>query len=218
MVRIICVLIGYICGLFQTSYILGKISHIDIRDYGSGNAGTTNALRTLGKKAGALTLLGDLCKPMIAYLIVWLLFHNKYPEMAKLLCMYACAGAVLGHVFPFYLGFKGGKGIATIAGLGIIFGFWPLTLSGVLVFVAVAALTRYVSLASICLMILFMVEMVVFGQLGMLRSIQPPYLYEWYGIVFVVSGIAICKHKANIKRLINHTENKLSFSGKKNAD
>ncbi len=212
MVRIVCVLIGYLCGLFQTSYILGKMSHIDIRDYGSGNAGTTNALRTLGKKAGALTLLGDLLKPMAAYLIAWLLFHNQYPEMSKLLCMYACAGAVLGHVFPVYLGFHGGKGIATIAGLGIIFGYWPIILSGVILFVAVTAITRYVSLGSICLMVMFLIETFVFGQLGWL-PIKPPYLYEWYGIAAVVAGIAIWKHKANIIRLWNHTENKLSFSG-----
>ena len=64
--RIICILIGYACGLFQTSYIYGKIKHIDIRDYGSGNAGTTNALRTLGKKAGAVTFIGDIMKPVIA--------------------------------------------------------------------------------------------------------------------------------------------------------
>ncbi len=109
MIRLCCIAIGYLCGLFQTSYIIGRMYHTDIREHGSGNAGTTNALRTLGKKAGLLTLLGDLCKPMLAYLIIYLLFHGSYPDLWKLLCMYGCAGAVLGHVFPFYLGFKRGK-------------------------------------------------------------------------------------------------------------
>ncbi len=216
-VRLICVLIGYVCGLFQTSYILGRLSNIDIRNYGSGNAGTTNALRTMGKKAGVLTLLGDLLKPMVAYLIVWLLFHARYPDMSKLLCMYSCAGAVLGHIFPIYLGFHGGKGIATIAGLGIIFGYWPIILSGVILFVAVTAITRYVSLGSICLMLMFLIEVLIFGQMGLFTNLKPPYLYEWYGIVAVVVCISIFKHRANIQRLLNHTENKLSFSGQGSA-
>jgi len=215
MVRIICILIGYACGLFQTSYIIGKFSHIDIRDYGSGNAGTTNALRTMGKAAGALTLLGDLLKPMAAYLIVYLLFHNQYSEMWKLLCMYACAGAVFGHIFPVYLKFKGGKGIATISGLGIIFGCWQIILSGIILFVVVTALTKYVSLASILMMVMFVVEVIIFGQAGYFKLLPPPYLYEWYGIVIVVSVVAIYKHKANIVRLIHHEENKLSFSKNK---
>lgn len=211
MIRILCILIGYVCGLFQTSYIIGRLHHIDIRNYGSGNAGTTNALRTLGKKAGALTLVGDLLKPMVAYLIVYLLFHKSYPEMWKLLCMYGAAGAVFGHVFPFYLKFHGGKGIATIAGMGIIFGYWPIIVTGVLVFVGVTALTKYVSLGSLCLMLGFLVETIVFGQLGML-SIKPPYLYEWYGIAVIVVALAFYKHRGNIKRLLHHEERKLSFS------
>lgn len=211
MIRILCILIGYVCGLFQTSYIIGRLHHIDIRNYGSGNAGTTNALRTLGKKAGAMTLIGDLLKPMAAYLIAYLLFHKSYPEMWKLLCMYAAAGAVFGHVFPFYLKFQGGKGIATIAGMGIIFGNWPIIVTGVLVFVLVTALTKYVSLGSICLMLGFLAETIIFGQLGML-PIKPPYLYEWYGIVVVVVALTIYKHRGNIKRLLHHEERKLSFS------
>lgn len=211
LIRIVCLLIGYACGLFQTSYIIGKTHHIDIRNYGSGNAGTTNALRTLGKKAGALTLLGDLLKPMVAYLIVYLLFHNVYPEMWKLLCMYGAAGAVFGHVFPCYMKFHGGKGIATIAGVGIILGYWPIILTGVLVFVLVTAVTRYVSLGSLGLMLGFLIETLIFGQLGYL-PIQAPYLYEWYVIVVVIVGLAFYKHKDNIVRLLHHEERKLSFS------
>ena len=78
MERIICLAIGYLFGMFQTSYIIGKIHHMDIRQYGSGNAGTTNALRTLGKKAGAMTLIGDMLKCVIAILIVDAVFKNRY--------------------------------------------------------------------------------------------------------------------------------------------
>ena len=117
MERIICLAIGYLFGMFQTSYIIGKIHHMDIRQYGSGNAGTTNALRTLGKKAGAMTLIGDMLKCVIAILIVDAVFKNRYQEILPLLGMYTAAGCVLGHNFPFYLGFRGGKGIAASAGM-----------------------------------------------------------------------------------------------------
>ena len=117
MVRIICLLIGYAFGLFQTSYIYGRTKGIDIREHGSGNAGTTNALRTLGKKAGAITLAGDCIKCILAVLTVRLIFGASHPEILKLLTVYAAAGTILGHNFPFYLGFRGGKGIAATAGL-----------------------------------------------------------------------------------------------------
>ena len=89
MVRIICLLIGYAFGLFQTSYIYGRTKGIDIREHGSGNAGTTNALRTLGKKAGAITLAGDCIKCILAVLTVRLIFGASHPEMLKLLTVYA---------------------------------------------------------------------------------------------------------------------------------
>ena len=119
MERIVCLAIGYLFGIFQTAYIYGKMNGIDIREYGSGNAGTTNALRTLGKKAGAMTLIGDMLKCVIAILIVDAVFKNRYQEILPLLGMYTAAGCVLGHNFPFYLKFKGGKGIAASSGVVI---------------------------------------------------------------------------------------------------
>lgn len=117
MERLLCLLIGYVCGLFQTSYIYGRMHHMDIREHGSGNAGTTNALRTLGKKAGALTLLGDCLKCVISVLIVRAVFGESQKEILPLLSLYAAAGCILGHNFPFYLKFRGGKGIAASVGL-----------------------------------------------------------------------------------------------------
>ena len=121
MVRLVCLLIGYIFGCFQTSYIYGKLHGIDIRQYGSGNAGTTNSLRVLGKKAGAIVLVCDILKTGLAMTMVRLLFREHYGDILYLLAIYAAAGAILGHNFPFYLGFKGGKGIACTAGLVIFF-------------------------------------------------------------------------------------------------
>ena len=114
--RLIALGIGYAFGLCQTGYLYGKTKGIDIRKEGSGNAGTTNSLRVLGPKAGLITFLGDLFKAIFAVLLVKLLFIDQYPSLLKVLELYAGFGAVLGHNFPFYLGFKGGKGIACTGG------------------------------------------------------------------------------------------------------
>ena len=115
-VRLICLGVGYCLGLFQTSYILGRLHGIDIRNYGSGNAGTTNMMRTMGTKAGLITFAGDCLKCILAVSLVRVLFHAQYSSMMHLLVLYAAAGVILGHNFPFYLNFRGGKGIA-VAGV-----------------------------------------------------------------------------------------------------
>ena len=108
MIRLVCVLIGYLFGCFQTAYIYGRMHGIDIRQHGSGNAGTTNSLRVLGKKAGAIVLICDMLKTGLAITTVRLLFKESYGDILNLLALYAAAGSILGHNFPFYLGFKGG--------------------------------------------------------------------------------------------------------------
>ena len=115
MERLICIAIGYLFGLIQTGYIYGILNHVDIRKHGSGNAGTTNALRTLGWKAGVITFLGDCLKCILAVALVRLIFAEHGD--VSLLAIYAGLGVVLGHNYPFYLNFKGGKGIAATAGL-----------------------------------------------------------------------------------------------------
>lgn len=218
MERVLCILIGYVFGLFQTSYILGKLQHIDIRNYGSGNAGTTNAMRTMGKKAGFITLACDLLKPMAACLVVWLIFHSKYDgDFLKLLCTYAGAGAVLGHIFPCYLGFRGGKGIATISGMAIAFGNWWIVLTGAIVFFVIVGITRYVSLGSVVMMAVFVIQVIVCNQTGIFHDFDVPYLYEWYGIAAAVALIAIIKHRSNIVRLLKGQENKFHFPGSKSS-
>ena len=213
MERLICVLIGYACGLFQTGYIYGKIHHIDIRKHGSGNAGTTNALRTLGWKAGAITFLGDFLKCVVAVLVVYMLFGKTHQSMFELLAMYTGMGAVLGHNFPFYLKFKGGKGIATTAGLLITVNP-KVALIAMATFILVVAITRYVSLGSIILVVIFAIGMIFQGEFSGTTLVGTE-LYELYGLSIFLAAMAIYRHRANIKRLLNGTENKLSFGKRK---
>lgn len=218
MERVICLVIGYVFGLFQTSYIYGKLHGIDIRDYGSGNAGTTNTLRVLGRKAGILVLAGDIIKCILAVVVSGLIFDKTYPDMIYLLKIYAAAGAILGHNFPFYLRFKGGKGIAATAGM--ILSFHPYFIPvAVVVFFGIFFTTHYVSLGSLILYAVFFIEMVVLGQIGIFGMTQP-LLNELYIVTAVLTVMAYYKHKENIKRLLSGTERKtyLSHKNKESAE
>ena len=213
MERLICIAIGYVFGLFQTSYIYGKMHGIDIRKCGSGNAGTTNMLRTLGTKAGAITLLGDAFKCVIAVLVVRALFHTQYEEILPLLSIYTAAGVILGHNFPFYMNFRGGKGIAATAGL-IMSMSWQMTLLGILVFGGTVALTHYVSLGSLLVYVSFLAELIFFGQSGMFGMTQR-YLNEMYLVALVLAVLAFWMHRANIVRLVHGDERKTYLFHKK---
>lgn len=214
MERIICLAIGYVFGLFQTGYIYGKLHQVDIRTMGSGNAGTTNALRTMGWKAGAITFLGDAFKCIFAVVAVRLIFGDSHPEMIPMLTMYAGMGAVLGHNYPFYLKFKGGKGIAATAGLLASTTNLPMTLICLVAFATVVGITRYVSVGSLVVVTLYLIEIIVYGQMGGF-GVSGGYLYEMYVIAALLLVSAVYKHKENIRRLMNGTENKLSVGKSK---
>ena len=203
MERIICLAIGYVCGLLQTGYLVGKMNHVDIRKEGSGNAGSTNALRVLGWKAGAMTFAGDVIKCLAAVLIARYLYRDT--QYVPLLAMYAGMGATLGHNFPFYLKFKGGKGIAVLAGLILATGLVmvPIPLSAFLIAVL---LTRYVSLGSLLASSMFFLEVLFYGQLGGF-GMAFRYRMELYVLVFLLMVLAWVRHKENIKRLLAGTEN-----------
>ena len=207
--RLIALLIGYAFGLCETGYIYGKIHHTDIREHGSGNAGTTNALRTFGIKGGILTLLGDLLKAMLAILIVWLIFKDKYPDGVMLLKIVTGLGCVLGHNYPFFMHFRGGKGIACTAGTVLMLDlrFAPILLA---LFIVIVALTKYVSLGSITVVIGFFVEALIFGNMGWL-NIDVHLLPECYLYAAILMILALWRHKENIKKLLNGTERKISF-------
>lgn len=203
MERIICLAIGYVCGLLQTGYLVGKMNHVDIRKEGSGNAGSTNALRVMGVKAGAMTFAGDVIKCLAAVFIVRYLYRDS--AYLPLLAMYAGMGATLGHNFPFYLKFKGGKGIAVLGGLvlstGLVMVPIPLT-----AFLIAVLLTRYVSLGSLLASAMFFLEVLFYGQLGGF-DMGFGYRVELYVLVFILMVLAWYRHKENIKRLLAGTEN-----------
>ncbi len=211
MERIICLAAGYAFGLIQTGYLYGKIIHKDIRQYGSGNSGTTNALRVLGKKAGIIVFLGDFLKSVVLCLLVRYLYGKNMPEMAPLLMLYGGLGVVLGHNYPFYLHFKGGKGIAATSGV-IITMDWRITLVCLAAFIISVGATRIVSIGSLLVVTIFGGMWLGFGFGGLL-SLSGAYLTESYVVVLVFASLAYWRHRANIKRLLNGTENK--FGSKK---
>ena len=211
MMRIACLAIGYACGLFQTSYIYGRMHGIDIREHGSGNAGTTNMLRTLGTKAGLITFFGDVIKCIAAVIICLAIFYRKdvNPEMLQLIKIYASAGTILGHNFPFYLGFKGGKGIACTAGWIITMDPY-LVMIGLVVFFGIFLTTHYVSLGSICLYVSFFIELVIMSllRLGFFKNITTPVAIECIILTGLLCTMAIVRHRENIVRLLEHNEKK----------
>lgn len=206
MERIICIIIGYCFGLFQTGYIIGRIKGIDIRSLGSGNAGTTNAIRTMGKKFGILTFAGDFFKCLLAVLVAWAFFGNS--EIWRLLIVYTSAGVILGHDFPFYLGFRGGKGIAVTAGLIVAFLDWRIILICLACFIIPLLITHTVSMGSLVLYAGFLIGMIVFGQLGS-YSLPQNVLIEMYIVTALLLALAYWRHRGNIARLAKGSERKM---------
>lgn len=214
--RIICLVIGYVFGLFQTAYFYGKAHGIDIRQHGSGNSGTTNALRVLGTKAGLIVFAGDCLKCIIAILVTKLLFGQSHTEVVYLLALYTGTGVILGHNYPFYMNFKGGKGIAATAGLVLSFHpyFIPM---GVILFFGAFLTTHYVSLGSLLVYAGFMIEMVICGQLGIFAGMSQAGLIEMYVISAFLTVMAYWKHRENIVRLVKGQERK-TYLFKKNKE
>ena len=197
---IISVLVSYLLGSINTAIIVSKLlGQTDIRKKGSGNAGATNTLRVLGAKAAVLVVIGDALKGIVAVLLARFISQTIFSYQNYQLCMYASSVAViLGHVFPLYFGFKGGKGIMT--SISVIFVLdWKIGIFLVLVFAVFIALFNYVSLAS-CVCAFCYPFMVLYFHKG-----------DTFFFVssLIIAIIAIAKHSTNIKRLINGTESKL---------
>ena len=215
MYRALCLVIGYAFGLIQSAYILGRLKGIDIRTVGSGNAGSTNALRAFGTKAGLTVLFFDALKTIIAVWVARLTVGSIYPDYIKLIIFYTAAGVILGHNFPFYLGFKGGKGMAATLGLILalspawyFFTVFPL-------FVVIFLITHYVSLGCMCAYVLFFIETIVFGYIGLLGdNLTRAELIELDIIAFLLVALAIFQHRKNVVRLLNGEESKTFLSKK----
>ena len=214
MVRLICLLMGYACGLVQTACMYGQAHGSDIREKGSGNAGTTNTLRVFGTKAGLLVFAGDCLKCIFAVLLVRLLFGQSHGDIIYLLCLYTAAGAILGHNYPFYMGFRGGKGIAVTA--GFVLSFHPyFIILGVLMFFGIFFTTHYVSLGSLLVYVSLLIEMIICGQCGVFQGMSQANLIEMYILMSALTALAFWKHRSNIVRLI-HGEERKTYLTKKN--
>ncbi len=193
---ILTLLISYFVGTISGSYIIGNLFlNKDIRKYGSGNAGTTNAMRVLGKKAGVLTFLIDFLKGVLITLIVGKIFGYRLVPLGIL-------GGVIGHDFPFYMKFKGGKGVATTLGALALFNF-PLTLICYIVWVLGTVLTKMVSVGSILFFVSIIIVYSFMSNLAMSNIL----------IIDIIALIGIIRHKDNIKRIIAGNENRIG--GKK---
>ena len=195
--------LGYLLGSLNTSVIVGKIYGKDIRSHGSKSAGLTNTLRVLGKSAAVFVLVGDVSKGIVACLIgLWLGVYINSGEAVDCVSLLAAgAGAVIGHNWPVYFGFKGGKGALTAAAVMFMVD-WMAALLSLGVFALIVALTRYVSLGTISAAVFFVVV-----------SFVPVFGNTFYFNIFsvLIAAIIILKHRENIRRLISGTENKLTF-------
>lgn len=208
-----CLLVGYLLGSVNGSIIVGRCMGIDIRSQGSKNAGATNALRVLGKKAAALVFLFDFFKAVLAVLLArfaagWMLSLGVLQESnAADFSLYgqylAGLGAVLGHNFPLYFHFKGGKGILASWGVIMILDY-RIAIALVIVFILVVWATRYVSLASITSAILYPLFVIAFNA----GNLQPGTAY-YIALSLIISILAVYRHRANIARLTSGRESKL---------
>ncbi len=210
---VIVAIISYLLGSCNFGVIISKsLKKEDIRESGSGNAGTTNMMRTYGKTLGILTIIGDIAKVFVA---IWLAFKIMSVEETKMIfdrisdnpqCVlksFAGLFAVAGHIFPCFFKFKGGKGVATSGGMVIMID-WRIALILFAIFVLTILITRYVSLGSIIMAVLYPVFMGLFHKDAGLVIIS---------LVFTL--IVVTAHRENIKKLINHTENKIGSKNKK---
>ncbi len=204
--NVITGIIAYLIGSINFSVILSKkMAGFDVREKGSGNAGTTNMLRSVGKKAAALTLICDILKGVVAILIAMFIGWAFKVENQSLLVQIAGIAVVLGHTFPIFFGFKGGKGVATSLGI-LIMSNWQIGLICLVFGVLLIALTRMVSVGSCAAAVLFPV-LTLFITDNYIVSQGSGYLI--YSIILAV--IVLFNHRSNIKRIMTGKENKISF-------
>ena len=200
--RLIAIIIGYALGNIQTSYLFGKFfKNVDIREHGSGNAGTTNTIRIFGFSVGVAVFIVDVLKAVVAFLLCMYLFGGSYFGGANgiLPGMYAGVGVVLGHNFPVFMGFKGGKGIASTIGVMLCTN-WLIVLIQTTLGLACVAATRMISVASLVITLTFPILLYVLG-----------YDTETVLISAFMGVLAWFMHRGNIQRILAGNERKISF-------
>lgn len=208
-VYIIMAIIAYAIGSINFSVLISrKLAGFDIREKGSGNAGSTNVLRTVGKKAAAFTLVCDILKGIVAILLSLLIGKFAKSCSPAILVQISALAVVLGHTFPIFFQFRGGKGVATSLGLILIIN-WKIGLICLVFALALMVITRMVSLGSISAAVLFAV-LTIFIRESYIVDFEPSFIL--FGIL--LATFVIYNHRSNLKRIIAGTENKLSFSKK----
>ncbi len=207
---IIIAIIAYCIGSINFSVIISKkVAGFDVREKGSGNAGSTNVLRTVGKKAAVLTLICDILKGVVAIIISIIVGNIIEGANKELLLQIAGIAVVIGHTFPIFFGFKGGKGVATSLGI-LLMSNWKIGLICLVFALVLMLLTKMVSLGSCGAAILFPVlTLFINDSYTVLTDGKSGTTYLIYSIILAV--IVLYNHRSNIKRLLNGTENKISF-------
>ena len=204
----IIAIVAYLIGSINFSVILSrKMAGFDVREKGSGNAGTTNMLRSVGKKAAAITLICDILKGVVAILIAMLMNKIFKDSNGALLVQIAGVAVILGHTFPIFFKFKGGKGVATSLGV-LIMSNWQIGLICLVFALILIILTQMVSVGSIAAAILYPVLTLFIPQNYII-----PGNYIIYSVILAV--IIVFNHRENVKRLLSGTENRISFKGTK---
>ena len=204
--NVITGIIAYLIGSINFSVILSKkMAGFDVREKGSGNAGTTNMLRSVGKKAAALTLICDILKGVVAILIAMFIGWAFKVENQSLLVQIAGIAVVLGHTFPIFFGFKGGKGVATSLGI-LIMSNWQIGLICLVFGVLLIALTRMVSVGSCAAAVLFPVLTLFITDNYIVSQGSGYFIYS-----IILAVIVLFNHRSNIKRIMAGKENKISF-------
>ncbi len=208
---IIIAIIAYLIGSINFSILISKKkAGYDIRQKGSGNAGTTNMLRNLGKKYAAITLICDVLKGVVAIGIAIIVGNILGDTNKALLVQIAGVAVVIGHTFPIFFGFKGGKGVATSLGI-LLMTNWQLGLICLVFALVLMALTRVVSMGSIAAAILYpILTLFVGGGHYIVESSGLGNGYFIYSVILAI--IVIFNHRENIKRILSGTENKISFN------
>lgn len=204
---IIIAVIAYLIGSINFSIILSKrMAGFDIREKGSGNAGTTNMLRAVGKKAAVITLICDILKGVVSILIAVL--AGKIVKNLDKLVQLAGIFVIIGHTFPVFFKFKGGKGIATALGVLLMIN-WQIGLICLIFALVLMALTKMVSVGSIAAAILFPILVAFIDQNYIVQTSNSNWSYLVFSII--VALLVIFNHRANVQRILNGTENRLSF-------
>lgn len=204
--NVITAIISYLIGSINFSVILSKkIAGFDVREKGSGNAGSTNMLRSVGKKAAALTLICDILKGVVAILIAMFIGWIFNVENKSLLVQISGIAVVIGHTFPIFFGFKGGKGVATSLGI-LIMTNWQIGLICLVFGIVLIILTRMVSLGSCTAAVLFPVLTLFITENYIVTQGSGYFIYS-----IILAVIVLFNHRSNIKRILEGKENKISF-------